>query len=1199
LGQSVDCERGAIEHAGLAAAVEQAAAGIIITGAGGKIQYVNPAFTAMTGYTRDEVMGQNPRFLKSGLQPDAFYRELWSTIAAGKVWNGELTNRRKDGTVFSEEMRIAPVHDPSGAITGYIAIKHDVTEKRAAQEALHNLQEFSQSTIDALSSHLCVLNDRGTIIAVNHAWNQFALANGRVGHGEVPADRAGQDRFAVGANYLEVCDRTAGPEAGEAAEFSAGIRSILRGDCAQYSREYSCNSPNEQRWFIGRVTRFFSNHLCRIVVEHINITERKRAEERLQESEERFRTTADGCPSLMWVTGADGELQFINRAYRQFFATTCGELQSGGRHRLIHSDDAPAYIAAFSRAVKEHTSFSAEARVRRADGEWRLFGSKAEPRISPGGEYLGLVGLSADITEREQARKALLESEERFRTLADGCPIGVWITDADGANCFANRTYLEFSGITAKDLVDNRWRATIHPDDAPEFFRHFDRALKEHRPYHTERRSRNVDGQWRWMESNAVPRFSPDGEFLGLAGTTADITVRKQAELAMQASEEKFRQLAENIKEVFWMMNAAGTEILYISPAYEQIWGRSCASLYERAMDWMEAIHPDDREPAHAIFMKQLQGESIDSEYRITTPDGKEKWICDRAFPVRDEAGQLIRVAGIAAEITERKRYEAELIQAREHADASNHAKSRFLANMSHEIRTPMNGVIGMNQLLLETDLTAEQRRFVEVALNSGRTLLTLIEDILDMSKIEAGKIALENLEFSVRQTVDQVVQLLGVQAGGKRLRIVSRVSSEIPEPLRGDAHRLRQVLTNLIANAVKFTDRGEIAVEANLDSLSESAASIRFTVMDTGIGIRADRIPALFSPFVQADASTTRRYGGSGLGLAISKQLVEMMGGSIGVSSWEGHGSTFRFTATFSQVALDRRQSASRSATLHHDESIHSAINSARHGHGERILIAEDDLTNREVILAQLKKLGYQGVIAANGAEAVEAIERESFDMVLMDCQMPLMDGYEATRRIRAMTHAHIPIVALTASAMSPDRERCLREGMDDYLAKPVELPRLAGMLAKWIAESSARKLIPAVQQTSCEPVPAIFNVDSLLRRLMGDRELAGAVLEGFLADAPSQLKRLCARLDESDAPGARLQAHTLRGAAATVGAEALHSIARTIESDAAQARLDRCPDFLVRAIDEFERFKTTVAQYGWGAKAIDNPRTEEASDV
>jgi PAS domain S-box-containing protein len=1443
----VDRAGGAIEHAGLIAAVEQAADGIVITNTCGTIQYVNPAFTAMTGYTRDEAVGQNPRLLKSGRQSAAFYQELWSTVLSGNVWQGELVNRRKDGSLYSEEMRITPVRDASHAITGYIAIKRDVSEQRAAQEAraflaaivessedaimattpeglirawnrgaegvfgysaeeaigkhvsmlmaperlddlkqfigklvqgitvsqyeslclrkdgstihvsvtgspirnsagevaamsavirdtserwkseqrhreseerfrnmadgnpalmwvtgangevqfinrayqrffgttceelqsgrwqllihpddapayieafnravkehtsfsgearfrradgewrlmgskaeprispsgeylgmvglsaditereqakraLRDSQEFAQSTIDALSSHICVLDETGVIVAVNRAWKDFAEANRPEDCGEAIEVDAWRSRIGEGVNYLDVCRRSVGELAGEAAEFVEGIQAVLKGERRLYSKEYSCHSPNVQRWFLGRVTRFFSSSLPRVVVEHINITERKQAEELLRESEERFRTLADCCPIGIWVTDAQGVNCFANRAYLESSGITQDD---GVDHRwrsIIHPDDAPGFFEKFERALKEHIPFHTERRSRRADGQWCWMESSGIPRFSSEGEFLGLAGTSADITERKQAVDALQESEERFRAMADGCPTPIWVSDAEGAIQFTNRPFREFCGVTHELVEGHKWQLLIHPDDLLEFVRETDRAVQTHATMKAEVRVRRFDGEWRWMIVHTEPRFSPSGEFLGHVGLSTDITERKQAEQALKDSEEKFRQLAENIREVFFVMTVSGSELLYVNPAAEQVWGVTRESLYRNPMSWADAIHPDDQARARSLAARQLQGELGDSEFRILTPDGKEKWIRSRTSPVRDQDGKVIRVVGVAEETTERKRFEAELINARKTAESANLAKSRFLANMSHEIRTPMNGVIGMNQLLLETDLTAEQRRYVEVAQSSGRTLLSLIDNILDLSKIEAGGTTLENLAFGLNRTVDEVIQLLRVQAGAKGLRIVSRISPKIPELLYGDARRLGQVLTNLIANAIKFTERGAITLDADLDSQSDKAASIRFTVSDTGIGIPEDMIPALFSPFVQADASTTRKYGGSGLGLAISKQLVEMMGGSIGVSSWEGRGSTFRFTVTLGLVAIDQRQSALQSAPFWPGRAIQSPVDPALQGHGERILIAEDNPTNREVLLAQLKKLGYEAGMAANGAEAVEAVERESFDLVLMDCQMPLMDGYEATHRIRQSIHGHIPIVALTASALSPARERCLSEGMDDYLAKPVELPHLAAVLAKWIQKSRADKETARLQEVCDKPVSATFNSDSLMSRLMGDRELASTVLKGFLKDAPSQLKQLCDRLDESDAPGTRFKAHTLKGAAATVGAETLHDLALVIETDASAARLERCPELLVRAIDEFERFKSTVEQGGWNSKAIDGAGIEETSDV
>lgn len=484
-----------------------------------------------------------------------------------------------------------------------------------------------------------------------------------------------------------------------------------------------------------------------------------------------------------------------------------------------------------------------------------------------------------------------------------------------------------------------------------------------------------------------------------------------------------------------------------------------------------------------------------------------------------------------------------------------------------------MNGVIGMIQLLLQTELTAEQRHFAEVAQSSGKTLLSLIDDILDLSKIEARKVVLETVDFNVCQLVADVGRLVSVQGSGKGLRIEWQVSPEVPLLLQGDPHRLRQVLTNLSSNAVKFTERGEVRLEAETELRREDRITVRFTITDTGVGIPPEKAAALFSPFTQADASTTRKYGGTGLGLVISKQLVELMGGRIGFESRENLGTTFWFTAVFKVAHTVEQEFAPRLPRPVADP----APKAREHRSGVRILLAEDNPTNRIVALAQLKKLGYAADAVNDGADAVEAVRRSGYDLVLMDCQMPGMDGFEATRRIRQSQRRDIPIIALTASAMSGDREQCLEQGMDDYLSKPVDLVSLAEKLDKWLAAGQPQ----ARPANRAEPSLPVFDEQALLERIMGDRALASTVIRGFLSDVPSQLAALGQRLAEHDAAGARLRAHTLKGAAAAVSAEDLRSIAAAIEGAVKAGDLENSAHLIPQAAAAFERFRTAAAHW------------------
>jgi PAS domain S-box-containing protein len=1059
-------------------------------------------------------------------------------------------------------IKVSLVRNSDGSPQFHVVHVEDITERLQTKQKLRETEQRFRSLFENAPFGICVAGPDGRFVEVNAAFCRM-----------------------LGYSEPELLTK-AWPELTHSDD--VGLSEAMKeqlwknpGGCAEGEKRYIHRNGATiwTRVKLSLARDSGGNPLLHVV--HVeDITERKRAAEALQESEERFRIMADGCPAVMWVTDTEGGNQFVNRAYREFTGVANDQLEGSKWQLALHPGDAAAYVEAFQLAVREQAPFQEEVRVRRADGEWRWVASHGEPRFSPVGEFLGHVGLSPDITERKRAENALRAIKERHRVLAHALQSSgecISITDTEDRFLYVNGAFLRTYGYREEELIGQHVGILRSPRTAQEAQSDI-RSATLAGTWSGELWNRAKDGREFLISLATSAVLDEDGRTIALAGIARDITERRQAEQALQSSEEKFRQLAENIREVFWIMSPEADEILYVSPAYEQVWGRTCDSLYGSPMSWAESIHPDDRERAHSLFARQIRGESIESEYRVQTPDGQEKWIRDRAFPVLDQAGQLIRVVGIAEDITERKRHEAELIHARDGAEAANRAKSCFLANMSHEIRTPMNGVIGMVQLLLDTDLTTEQQRYAEVVQSSGLALLKLLDDILDLSKVEASKITLENLAFSLRGTVKDVVQLLRVQAKAKGLAVHARVSPDIPPLLSGDAHRLRQVLANLAANAIKFTQRGSVTLEAVLDSQSDGMATVRFTIADTGIGMRPDQLADIFAPFTQADASMTRKYGGTGLGLAICQRLIELMGGSVGVDSQEGRGSTFWFTAVFDLASAGQQQAASEPRSERPVAPRH-ATNAGRNA---QILVVEDDPTNREVVMAQLGKLGYQATAVTNGAEAIAAIQHGRYDLVLMDCEMPVMDGFEATRRIRKSTHAGIPIIALTAHAMADHRDRCLGEGMNDYLAKPLDLERLADVLARWVPGGAGDAALTPSAHAGERPADA-FNPEALLRRLMGDRQLAGTVLRGFLHEVPAQLNNLRARLDAADVPGTRLQAHALKGAAATVEAECLQAVALAMEHADNNAQLDRCGELLPRAVEEFERFKKAVETGGW----------------
>jgi len=991
----------------------------------------------------------------------------------------------------------------------------------------------------------------------------------------------------------------------------------------------------------------------------------------------------DATPLPSLVANQTGVIVLMNTAALGLFGYSADELIGEPIETLIPAEMRERHVESRERYLRDPWTIAATGRRltgRRKDGSHFPAEIGLNPVKTASGVYVFCSVV--DLSVRVRTERALADTEASYESLVESLPVNILRKDPDGRFVFANRRYCETNDVTLDEIL-GKTDFDLFPRELAEKYRRDDEQVVRHgEVIEAVEQHRTSQGQTIYVHVLKSPVRDANGEIAGVQVAFWDVTDREKAEEELRRSDARFRRLVHS--DIIGMIVASlDGSVLEANDEFLRIVGYTREDVENGILRWDRITPPEHAaNDVEAIHKLKATGRADAWEKEYSRKDGSRVPVVV-GVTMLDEGRQTCLC--FVLDVTRQKQVEAELQAAKEAADQANQAKSAFLASISHEIRTPMNAVIGMTEFVLDTSLSAEQREYLSMVLDSAESLLDLINDVLDFSKIEADRLDLEEIEFSLRDCVSGAVKALAVQAYERGLELVSHIANTVPNRVLGDPSRLRQILNNLVGNAIKFTEVGEVVVRVAVETEQSDRPTVEFRVIDTGVGIPEDKLPHVFDAFEQLDKSMARKFGGTGLGLAISSRLAELLGGELTCISELGRGSEFTLRLPFtladdhalqddfvvpdemagaSILVIDDNR-ASREAiedivsgwslkpTLLSDGEaavqidgpenaaapfrfclVDARIRDANGRHlaealaergvipsegailmlcpGEpsaeadyedvestgpcvmkpinpselfdtlvavasgttinkvtddaeqlrepstrplEILLVEDSVYNQRLAEGVLTRIGHQVTIAENGRIAVDITRRKRFDVILMDVQMPEMDGLEATRQIRSReddTAERVPIIAMTAQALKGDREKCLEAGMDDYLAKPVRAAELGEKIAA-VANASpgpVAKTEPASQKRRQPPTPCLVNWQTALNYVADDSDLLRVVAEAFLEESPQLLDSIRDGLKTSDAARVRIASHSLKNAMRTLGAETVHGLAAELES-------------------------------------------------
>jgi PAS domain S-box-containing protein len=981
-------------------------------------QAVNAAYERYHGCKREDLIGLSPADLHA---PDAFaaIKARLDRCLAGEdvVYDMWFDYPRMGRRCMS--VGYHPRRNARGEVVGVLHISRDITEHVEADRRVAEERDRLDTVLTALDTGLTLLNRDMTV-----AWANQKIR--RLFPGQDPVGSPCHRFFAQSETPCPGCP---------------ALKTFASGQ-VEHDERYL---PAQGKWFshIAQPVRDADGRIVQVLESVTDITARKRSEAALAQSENKWRHLLAKAPQIGIALDPRGRLIFANDHFLELTGWRREEVLGADWFETFVPDDLRDELRGMFRAAMERgRGFGNRAHendILHRDGTRLTVAWSNVLSLDAEGRPVDVTCLGTDVTQRRRAEAAVRESENTLRSIFRAAPVGAGLV-TNRIITRANERLCAMTGYSAGELVGRSARM-VYPDDAEYEFvgREKYRQISERGTGTVETRWRRKDGTVIDVILSSTP-LDRDDWGKGVTFTALDISERKRTEEALKASERHFRDLLNDVDMVAMQGYDQDRRVIYWNTASERLYGYTEAEALGRCLEDLIIPAPMRDAVVQGVRDWVERGTPIPpGELELSRKDGTPVPVYSSHVMQTTASGQKAMYC-IDVELTEIKKAHDLLLRAKEQAEAANRAKSAFLANMSHEIRTPLNGILGMLQLLQMTSVDAEQTEYILTAVQSSRRLTRLLSDILDLSRVEAGKMDITPADFDFTEVMRAVTQLFNASAQKKKLALRVRIDPGIPAMLRGDAVRLQQVLGNLIGNAIKFTSAGSVEVDAHLLPASrQDQCRILFSVTDTGIGIPDEMLGRLFTPFTQASQGYKREHQGAGLGLSICKRLVELMGGQIAVESEPGTGTAIHCSLAF-EVAASSGEAASEGRT----------------GTGRTeplaILFVEDDQVSRLYTVRLAEKLGHRVATADDGRQALAALRDGAFDIVLMDVQMPVMDGLEAARRIRAGEagpgNAGIPIIALTAYAMSGDKETFLAAGMDGYLPKPVELEALVAVL-------------------------------------------------------------------------------------------------------------------------------------------------------